>query len=65
MAKKYKGTVSVAKMNMVKYREKPEEHKVEHATTIIFFREGKEGKRIEGYKYPEDLEKEIEGFLEG
>ena len=59
-----KGTLTVAKLNVVENTETAELYKVEGVPATVFFKEAKEIKRFNGFKYEEDVEKEIKEVIE-
>jgi thioredoxin-like negative regulator of GroEL len=63
IAEKHKGNLTVAKINIVKHHIKAEEYQVQGVPATVFFKDGKVVKQFSGFKYEEELEKEIEQVL--
>lgn len=63
LAKKYEGRAIFSKLNMRDNEESPKKHQVYITPTFIFFKDGKEIKRVGGLLEPKELDRAIEECL--
>jgi len=61
----YQGKVAFVGVDTVKLPELQKAHGVESLPTVLIFRDGKEAKRIGGFKPEEELRKELDALLAG
>ncbi len=63
LAKKYEGRAIFSKLNMRDNEESPKKYQVYITPTFIFFKDGKEIKRVGGLLEPKELDRAIEECL--
>jgi thioredoxin 1 len=64
LSEDYKGKVAFVGVDTVKLPDIQKEHGVEGLPTVLVFRDGKEAKRIVGFKPEEELKKELDALLD-
>lgn len=64
LIKEYQGKIKIRKIDIEESTETAQQYNVMSVPTLIFFKNGKEIKRLIGLQTKKDLEKEIKAFVQ-